>query len=226
MTNYDYWQTFVGTATPEEFLRSVGTADPELGLERFLEERGHFCGVVNQGTWESTFAATEQYHLLSVRIYLQSYLEETREEWQPALEAQPPKVVRRYRPVYDLPVPATASEASDPENVQIHDAQADAVQEDVPKIEGVDGDTPPESPDPAPAEAVDEAVAAGPDAGEAVEEAPGEGTDTAATTSSAVPAEVASETPGETTDNPSDNGPVVADGGESLVPRDPESPAE
>ena len=116
MTNQDYWQTIVGPVTPEEFLRAYGTADPELGLERFLEERGQFCGVVNQSTWVSTFEATEQYHVLTVRVYLESYLDETREEWQPALEAQPPKVVRRYRPVYDFPVPAAAPADSDGES--------------------------------------------------------------------------------------------------------------
>jgi hypothetical protein len=109
MTNQDYWQTIVGEQSPEEFLRAYGTADPELGLERFLEDRGHLYGVINQGSWKSTFVAARQYTALTAQVYLRSYLEETREAWEPALEAQPPKVVRRYRPVYDFPVPGSAS---------------------------------------------------------------------------------------------------------------------
>ena len=112
MTNQDYWQTIVGEQSPEEFLRAYGTADPELGLERFLEDRGQLYGVINQGSWKTTFLAKKQYTILTAQVYLRSYLEETREDWQPALEAQPPKVVRRYRPVYDFPVPGSAPEKS------------------------------------------------------------------------------------------------------------------
>lgn len=146
MTNLDYWQTIVGPVTPEEFLRTYGTADPELGLERFLEDRGHFCGVVNQGTWVNTFVATEQYQLLTIRIYLQSYLEETREDWQPALEAQPPKVVRRYRPVYDLPVPdknaASVEEASELEPVADNEVHIETTDSAAPDGSNQDDGTP------------------------------------------------------------------------------------
>jgi hypothetical protein len=120
MTNQDYWQSIVGEQTPEEFLRAYGTADPELGLERFLEDRGQLYGVINQGSWSDTFAAEKQHDVLTARVYLLSYFEDTREEWQPAVEAQPPKVVRRYRPVYDLPVPKAAeteSKSDSEENV-------------------------------------------------------------------------------------------------------------
>ncbi|MCF6286314.1 MAG: hypothetical protein L3K26_14155 [Candidatus Hydrogenedentes bacterium] len=109
MTNQYYWQTIVGELSPEEFLRAYGTADPELGLERFLEDRGQLYGVINQGSWKTTFVAATQHTVLTAQVYLRSYLEETRETWEPALEAQPPKVVRRYRPVYDFPVPGSAS---------------------------------------------------------------------------------------------------------------------
>lgn len=113
MTNQDYWNTFVGESTPEDFLRSFGTADPELALERFLEDRGQLYGVVNQQSWEQTFSAPEQFHVWSVRAYLRSYLEDTRDDWAPALEAKPPKVVRRYRPVYDLPTPDSDEEITE-----------------------------------------------------------------------------------------------------------------
>ncbi len=133
MTNHDYWQTFVGEETPEAFLRAHGTADPDLALERFLEERGQVYGVINQGRWKDTFDAPVQFHILTTRVYLRSYLEETREEWQPAVESQPPKVVRRYRPVYDLPVVETPDE-SDEENTDdaSHDEPySDAQEHDV-----------------------------------------------------------------------------------------------
>ena len=113
MTNLDYWQTLVGEQNPEDFLRTYGTADPDVGLERFLKDRGHFYGVLNQGDWATTFVAEKQYHVLTARVYLRSYLEETREDWQPALEARPPKVVRRYKPVYDFPITDTKESDSE-----------------------------------------------------------------------------------------------------------------
>lgn len=97
MTNLDYWQKFVGEESPEDFLRNHGTADPELGVARFLEDRNHLYGVVNQGQWRDTFETPEQYQRLTVQVYLLSYLEETRQDWAPALEAKPPSIPRRYR---------------------------------------------------------------------------------------------------------------------------------
>ena len=101
MTNLDYWNTFVGEDTPESFMRNYGTSDPELCVARFIEERGQFYGVVNQGSWVKTFAMPEQHHCLSVKVYLLSYLDETRDEWHPALEANPPSTPRRYREKFD-----------------------------------------------------------------------------------------------------------------------------
>ena len=137
MTNLDYWQTLVGEQNPEEFLRTYGTADPDVGLERFLEDRGHFYGVLNQGDWATTFTAEKQCHVLTARVYLRSYLEETREDWQPALESRPPKVVRRYKPVYDLPTTDSKSDVQSP---------ADTAEDDVAT----------EAPSPAPADGVED----------------------------------------------------------------------
>lgn len=101
MTNLDYWTTFVGEESPESFLRRYGTTDPVLGVSRFLEDRGQLYGVVNQGTWVTTFNSPEQFHRMSVEVYLLSYLEETREDWQAPLEAQPPHTPRRYLEKFD-----------------------------------------------------------------------------------------------------------------------------
>ena len=101
MNNLDYWNTLVGEDSPETFLRNYGSADPELSVSRFLEERGHLYGVVNQGSWQDTFKTENQYHRLTVRVYLLSYLEETRDEWGPALESKPPAIPRRYREKFD-----------------------------------------------------------------------------------------------------------------------------
>lgn len=101
MTNLDYWQLFVGDLSPEDFMRAHGSADPALCVSRFLNERGHLYGVVNQGVWTDTFQAPDQYHRLTVQTYLLSYLDETREEWAPALEAEPPATPLRYREVFD-----------------------------------------------------------------------------------------------------------------------------
>ena len=121
MNNLDYWQTFVGEDTPETFLRNYGTADPELCVARFLEDRNNLYGVVNQGQWRDTFQTPEQHQRLTVQVYLLSYLEETRDEWAPALEAKPPAIPRRYREKFDqdkYPPPpkeetGSADEASD-----------------------------------------------------------------------------------------------------------------
>jgi hypothetical protein len=43
----------------------------------------------------------EQHQSLSVKVYLLSYLDETREDWHPALEANPPNTPRRYREKFD-----------------------------------------------------------------------------------------------------------------------------
>lgn len=113
MTNLDYWNTFVGEESPESFLRNYGTADPELCVSRFLEERGQFYGVVNQGSWVKTFSMPEQHHCLTVKVYLLSYLDETRDEWHPALEANPPSIPKRYREKFDqdrYPPPEAATE--------------------------------------------------------------------------------------------------------------------
>ncbi len=101
MTNLDYWNTFVGEESPELFMRGYGSADPELCVARFLEERGQLYGVVNQGSWVKTFSMPEQHQSLSVKVYLLSYLDETREDWHPALEANPPNTPRRYREKFD-----------------------------------------------------------------------------------------------------------------------------
>jgi hypothetical protein len=115
MTNLDYWNTFVGEESPESFLRNYGTADPELCVSRFLEERGQFYGVVNQGSWVKTFSMPEQHHCLTVKVYLLSFLDETRDEWHPALEANPPSIPKRYREKFDqdrYPPPEAATEDS------------------------------------------------------------------------------------------------------------------
>jgi hypothetical protein len=70
-------------------------------VARFLEERGQLYGVVNQGSWVKTFSMPEQHQSLSVKVYLLSYLDETREDWHPALEANPPNTPRRYREKFD-----------------------------------------------------------------------------------------------------------------------------
>lgn len=101
MTNLDYWNTFVGEDSPESFMRNYGSPDPELCVARFLEERGQLYGVVNQGSWVKTFSMPEQHQSLSVKVYLLSYLDETREDWRPALEANPPNTPRRYREKFD-----------------------------------------------------------------------------------------------------------------------------
>lgn len=101
MTNLDIWQTYVGEQSPEEFMRAYGSADPEVCLARFLEDRGNLYGIVNQGAWRDTFQATDQHHVHTVRMYLMSYLEETRDEWGPALEAKRPSIPRRYREKFD-----------------------------------------------------------------------------------------------------------------------------
>ena len=101
MTNLDIWQQFVGEDSPEDFMRTFGSMDPELCVSRFLEDRGHLYGVVNQGSWQDTFQAEAQHHRYTVRLYLLSYLDETREEWEPALEAKPPSIPRRYREKFD-----------------------------------------------------------------------------------------------------------------------------
>lgn len=101
MTNLDYWNTFVGEESPETFMRNFGSPDPELCVARFLEERGQLYGVVNQGSWVKTFSMPEQHQSLSVKVYLLSYLDETSEDWRPALEANPPHTPRRYREKFD-----------------------------------------------------------------------------------------------------------------------------
>lgn len=101
MQNLDYWNTFVGEASPEAFMRNYGSTDPELCVARFLEERGQLYGVVNQGSWVKTFAMPEQHHCLTVKVYLLSYLEDTREQWLPPLETTPPATPRRYREKFD-----------------------------------------------------------------------------------------------------------------------------
>jgi hypothetical protein len=101
MQNLDYWNTFVGDESPESFMRTYGSIDPELCVARFLEERGQFYGIVNRGTWAKTFAMPGQYHCLTVKVYLLSYLEETRDQWLPSLEASPPTIPRRYREKFD-----------------------------------------------------------------------------------------------------------------------------
>lgn len=116
MTNLDYWQTFVGDQSPEDFMRAFGSADPELCIARFLEDRGNLYGVVNQGSWDQTFQVLDQHHILSVRVHLQSYLDETRDEWAPALEAKPPSIPRRYREKFDqdkYPPPAASGDANE-----------------------------------------------------------------------------------------------------------------
>ncbi len=115
MTNLDYWNTFVGEETPESFMRNFGSADPELCVARFLEERGQLYGVVNQGSWVKTFSMPEQHQTLSVKVYLLSFLDETRDEWRPALEANPPSTPRRYREKFDTdryPPPGASTEES------------------------------------------------------------------------------------------------------------------
>ena len=115
MQNLDYWNTFVGEESPEAFMRNYGSPDPELCVARFLEERGQLYGVVNQGTWVKTFDMPEQHHCLTVKVYLLSYLEDTRDQWLPSLEATPPATPRRYREKFDpdrFPPPGTAAEDS------------------------------------------------------------------------------------------------------------------
>lgn len=101
MLNLDYWNTFVGDESPETFMRNFGSADPEMCVSRFLEERGQLYGVVNQGSWVKTFGMPEQHQCLTVKVYLLSYLDETRDAWQPALAASPPHTPRRYREKFD-----------------------------------------------------------------------------------------------------------------------------
>lgn len=113
MQNLDYWNTFVGDQSPEAFMRNYGSPDPELCVARFLEERGQLYGVVNQGSWVKTFAMPEQHHCLTVKVYLLSYLEDTREQWLPSLEATPPATPRRYREKFDqerFPPPGTGQD--------------------------------------------------------------------------------------------------------------------
>jgi len=116
MTNLDYWQTFVGDDSPETFMRNHGSMDPDLCVSRFLEDRNHLYGVVNQGQWRDTFQAPEQFQRLTVEVYLRSFLEETRDEWGPALEAKPPSIPRRYREKFDqdkYPPPPSSDEVTD-----------------------------------------------------------------------------------------------------------------
>ena len=120
MQNLDYWNTFVGEESPEAFMRNYGSTDPELCVTRFLEERGQLYGVVNQGSWVKTFAMSEQHHCLTVKVYLLSYLEDTRDVWLPLLEATPPAPPRRYREKFDqdrFPPPGAVVEESPADEV-------------------------------------------------------------------------------------------------------------
>lgn len=164
MTNLDYWQKFVGEESPEDFLRNHGTADPELGVTRFLEDRNHLYGVVNQGQWRDTFETPEQYQRLTVQVYLLSYLEETREEWAPALEAKPPSIPRRYREKFDQdkypPPPQEPVETGEISDSDAHEAapsedaaaHAPASAEEAPVV--ADPETTDQSTDTAGAEAI------------------------------------------------------------------------
>ena len=139
MLNLDYWNTFVGEESPEAFMRNFGSADPELCVSRFLEERGQLYGVVNQSSWVKTFAMPEQHQCLTVKVYLLSYLDETRDEWSPALEANPAHTPRRYREKFDpdrFPPPGVSGEEPGAEEAGTYGTYIPDLEHDLGETEG------------------------------------------------------------------------------------------
>ncbi len=95
----DFWNTYMPGMGPADFMAAFDVPDPGQCVSEYVRQRPSFYGIVRQRTWKDTFAAGGVQHTREVvRGALASYLEETREEWEPvANEARARRIEERRR---------------------------------------------------------------------------------------------------------------------------------
>ncbi len=86
MNTKEIWAAYVPDATPGELMCRFELRNPARCVDRYLEQLGNFYGVVRHGTWRSTFSDVRQMNCETVRSALTAHLEETRPEWDEAVD--------------------------------------------------------------------------------------------------------------------------------------------
>jgi len=86
MDTKEIWACYVPDATPGELMCRFELRNSARCVDRYLEQLGSFYGVVRRGSWRDTFAAARQLTRETVRTALVAHLEETRPEWDAALD--------------------------------------------------------------------------------------------------------------------------------------------
>ena len=90
MDTKQYWQAYVGEDTPQDFLRKMGARDPEAAVAVHMQRLPSVFGLAQRdSSWVKTFSAPEQPSRSMVNGLLVSYLEETRETWEPEVQDLP-----------------------------------------------------------------------------------------------------------------------------------------
>lgn len=108
MTTKEFWQEYVGEQSPEDFMLAFRSHDTRGCVAAYLAERPHFFGIVRRLTWRETFSAEVQHTREMVSGSLVTYLEETRSDWESAVEA----VIQRAQDRAVTPeAPTTQAEA-------------------------------------------------------------------------------------------------------------------
>jgi len=87
----EIWRMYVGTRTPLEFMNSFHTPEPRDCAEAFVGRLPHVFGVMRRQTWRESFESPMQLGRELVAGAIWSHLEETREDWEPYLNQQPPR---------------------------------------------------------------------------------------------------------------------------------------
>ncbi len=81
----EFWKMYIGDEKPAALMERLRTRDPETCIARYLARLPSLYGIALRGDWRTTFAAERQCDRFEVARGLTAYLEETREDWEPAL---------------------------------------------------------------------------------------------------------------------------------------------
>lgn len=87
MEPQEFWNTYVQDIQPADFVWRYGRGKVEAAVDEYLRQRPSLFGIVRRATWRETFRSPQQLNREFVHTGLQSYLEETEEEWRPKVEA-------------------------------------------------------------------------------------------------------------------------------------------
>ncbi|MGI6137451.1 MAG: hypothetical protein ACOYI9_00320 [Candidatus Hydrogenedentales bacterium] len=81
-----FWETYGSTTSPADFVWQYGKGDIDTAVKKYLRQKPSFYGIMQRGTWRTTFESENQYNRECVSFGLMAYLEQTEETWRPLVE--------------------------------------------------------------------------------------------------------------------------------------------